>query len=113
MTTAKFCIGLFSILAVFAAGGPGCARQDIRTLVVEVPQMGSPECARLVEDVFRKVDGIEQVDIDLDQRRVAVRYDGLKMGIVNIEYHLTAAGFDANDKPGRPEARAKLPAECR
>ncbi|MBP7829717.1 MAG: heavy-metal-associated domain-containing protein [Kiritimatiellae bacterium] len=113
MTKSKFCIGLFPMLAVWATLGAGCARQDIRTLEIKVPQMGSPECARIVEDAFKKVDGIEQVEIDVDQRRIFVRYDGLKMGIVNIEYHLTAAGFDANDKPGRPDARAKLPPECR
>ncbi len=99
--------------AVFSVLAPGCYRQDIRTLAVNVPQMGSPECARIVQDVFNRVDGIKQVEIDVANRRISVTYDGQKMGIVNIEYHLTNAGFDANDKPGRPEARAKLPAECR
>lgn len=107
------CIGLFGAAAVLIALAAGCYRQDIRTLEVSVPQMGSPECARIVQDVFSRVDGIKEVKIDLDNRRVTVTYEGLKMGIVNIEYHLTNAGFDANDKPGRPEARAKLPAECR
>ncbi|HOW98019.1 MAG TPA: heavy-metal-associated domain-containing protein [Kiritimatiellia bacterium] len=113
MKTRHFCIGLFLAVTAFLAAASGCYRRDIRTLEVKVPQMGSPECARIVETVFNKMDGIEQVDIDLANRRILVKYDGLKMGIVNIEYLLTNAGFDANDKPARPEARAKLPPECR
>ena len=80
---------------------------------VRVPQMGSPECARIVQEVFNRVDGIEKVDIDIANHRIFVTFDGHKTAILNMEYHLTSAGFDANDKPARPEARAKLPAECR
>ena len=107
------CIEGFSVTAVLLALAAGCYRQDIRTLEVPLPQMGSPECARIVQNVFNRIDGIEQVEIDLANRRIFVTYDGLKMGVVNIEYQLTGAGFDANDKPARPEARAKLPPACR
>jgi copper chaperone CopZ len=113
MSSFTRCIVLFSSVAVFSALAPGCYRQDLRTLEVSVPQMGAPECARIVQDVFSRVDGIKEVKIDIANHRVTVTYEGLKMGIVNIEYQLTNAGFDANDKPGRPEARAKLPPECR
>jgi len=107
------CIGLFSVLAFFLACTPGCYRRDVRTLEVRVPQMGSPECVRIVQEAFSRVDGIQQVEVDVANRRIFVTYDGLKTAIVNIEYYLTNAGFDANDKPARPEARAKLPPECR
>ncbi|MBN1268490.1 MAG: heavy-metal-associated domain-containing protein [Kiritimatiellae bacterium] len=97
-------------LSAFAAG---CYRQDIRTLIVDVPQMRSTECVKIVQNALSSVDGILTVQPDVSSHTLAVTYDSRKLGIKNIEYVITAAGFDANQSPGKPEVRDQLPESCR
>lgn len=110
MTQLRCKVFSFVVSLVFAAG---CYRQDVRTIEIAVPQMKSDECAQLVRQALAGVDGIEAVVPDVPNRRVLVTYNALKLAKVNIEYHLTDAGFDANDKPAKAEMRAKLPSDCR
>jgi copper chaperone CopZ len=91
----------------------GCYRQDVRAVVVKVPQMKSADCEKLVQESLRSTEGIKAVVIREDHRSVEVTYEALKLGIKNIEHSIAAAGFDANDTPGLVEARAKLPEGCR
>lgn len=101
------------LAGILLAAASSCFRQDVRNLEISVPAMGSPECARRVQEVFTRIDGIRAVQLDLPNRRIVVTYDGRKLGIKNIEYLLTAAGFEANGNPPDPQARAMLPPECR
>jgi len=104
----KIYFQLFLLLGLSA-----CFRQDIRTLDVQVPQLRSEACAGFVRDAFHRVDGVEAVELMVSEHIVRVRYDARKMGIKNIEYLLTAAGFEANGQAPDPDARAKLPEGCR
>jgi copper chaperone CopZ len=88
-------------------------RHDIRSIVVYVPQMGSPDCSRVVQDALAKMEGVRFTKPDLAARTVEVTYDALKMGIKNIEFTIADAGFDANTTQASPEARKALPAACR
>jgi copper chaperone CopZ len=101
------------LLAAFAGLSAGCFRQDIKTLVVRVPQMKSPECSKTIQDAMSRIEGIYSAQPDLAARTMAVTYDTKKLSIKNVEYLITGLGFDANDEKGNPEARNNLPAGCR
>jgi copper chaperone CopZ len=96
--------------AIFAVNG--CFRQVIRDIEVRVPQLRSPECARLIQEALSHVDGVISATPDLSNKIMVVRYNSEKLGTKNVEYVIAGTGFDANDIPHNPEARAKLPAGC-
>ena len=96
-----------------AAMTVGCFRQDIRTIVVNVPQMKTAECSKLIQDALAKIEGIVTAEPDLVQHTIAVTYDSKRLAIKNIEFTIAGVGFDANDTPGKAEAKGKLPAACR
>jgi copper chaperone CopZ len=99
--------------ALIATLTAGCFRQDIRTFVVNVPQMGSPECSKIIQDALINVEGIHSADPDLHNKSMTITFDSRKLAIKNIEYLIADRGFDANEAQGNPEARAALPPACR
>lgn len=92
-----------------------CFRAEILTARIDVPQMGSAECRRLVMRGLETIDqeAIRQVELDTEQRVAIITYDSSSIRLKNIEHAIRAAGFDANDVVAEPEARDKLPASCR
>jgi len=91
----------------------GCFRQDIQTLSVDVPSMRTEACADIVRGALEGGEHIESVRVDLEARRVEVAFHGLYTARRNIEHAIAAAGFDANAIPADPDARDRLPEECR
>ncbi len=108
----KNLISLTLLLGILFTG-TGCYRQDIRTVVFNVPQMGSPECIKIIQDGLSAVEGIQSAQPDLTMRTIAVTYNSTKLSIKNIEYVMTGVGFDVNESKARPGTREKLPAACR
>jgi copper chaperone CopZ len=91
----------------------GCFRQDIRTLVVNVPQMKSADCSKIIQGALSRIDGIVSAEPDIEKRAMSIAYNSTKLSIKNIEFLIAGIGFDANDEQGKPEAKAALPAGCR
>lgn len=91
----------------------GCFRQDIRTLVVKVPQMKSADCSKIIQGALSHIEGIISAEPDLQQRTMSVTYNSTKLSIKNVEFLIAGVGFDSNDEQGKPDAKAALPAGCR
>ena len=91
----------------------GCFRQDVRTLEIRITNMGSQECFKIIQSALNRVEGIISVEPDLPNRKVTVTYNSTKVAVKNIEYVITGLGFEANDNPGKADARERLPADCR
>ncbi len=106
---------IFQLLGavLLLAWATGCFRQDIRTLEVKVPQMKSPECSKVIQDALSRIEGIRSAQPDVAQRVIVVTYDSKKLAIRNIEFLIAGVGFDANEEPGKPDAKVKLPEGCR
>lgn len=91
----------------------GCFRNNTRVGEFHVPNMTSQECLTLLSDRLRAVEGVMDIKADFESRKVFVTFDGLKAALKNIEFVISGAGFDVNDSPAVPEAKAALPASCR
>jgi copper chaperone CopZ len=102
---------VFALAAALLAAG--CFRQDRRTIVIHVPQMTSPACYAIIQDALKNVEGIEKSKPDYTNRTLEVTFNGLRLGIKNIEFVIAGAGFKANDIDPPEEARARLPEGCR
>lgn len=96
-------------IAFMACMAGGCFRQEVQTLIVQVPQMSGEACSRVIQTALASVDGLQSAQADLDARTITVKYDSSKIARRNIEFVIAGAGFDANDIP----ARAPLPATCK
>ncbi|HMP72951.1 MAG TPA: heavy-metal-associated domain-containing protein [Kiritimatiellia bacterium] len=91
----------------------GCFRNDTRTVAFHIPHLNAPECAEAVRIALGAMDGIYGAEADIPNRTLTVTFDGLKLGIKNIEFTIAGAGFDVEDTQGNPRAKAALPAPCR
>ena len=98
---------------VAALAGVGCLRQDVLTVTISVPQLKATECSKSIQDALLKIDGIMFAQPDPATHSIVVTYDSKKLALKNIEFLISGAGFDANDTPANPEARAALPESCR
>lgn len=95
------------------AASTGCYRNDTRTLVFDIPTLRSQACSDSLQNAMKMIDGVQTVEADLAQGKLTVTFDGLKLGIKNVEYVILGAGFDVNGSPGVASAKAQLPPECR
>ncbi|HMO51400.1 MAG TPA: heavy-metal-associated domain-containing protein [Kiritimatiellia bacterium] len=91
----------------------GCFRNDQRVVTFNVPQMQAQECLNFLSGRLRGAEGVEDVRGDFTAGTVTVTFNGLKLALKNIEFIIAEAGFDVNDTPGAPDARAALPVPCR
>ena len=105
-------------MAAALALGAGCFRNVVSEMELDVPAMRTETGARLVKEAVARLgmgEGapIAEVRTDVEQRKVWVKYDNVRLGRRNVEVAVRHAGFAVNDLPANEEARAKLPRECR
>ena len=99
----------FAALPLLVAG---CRQKDFRTAEVRVPNVINEACEKRVRDALTPLKGIEMNLVGVTNGVLYVRYDSMQLGLKNIEHAVKDAGFDANEFPADPAARAKLPKEC-
>jgi len=104
----SICTGL-----LFAALCTGCYRKDLRIGEFHVPQVTSQECLNILSGRLRGIEGVSDVTADFPSSKVFVTFDGLKSALKNIEFVIASAGFDVNETPAAPAAKAALPESCR
>jgi copper chaperone CopZ len=110
MKSTGYLFGWVTIAAFLACG---CFRPDIRTLLVNVPQMKSSDCSKIIQGSLSRIDGIVSTEPNIENHSILITYNSTKLGIKNIEALIAGIGFDANEEQGKPEAKAALPPECR
>jgi copper chaperone CopZ len=80
-------------------------------VIVSTIQCGT--CKENIETAVKKLDGIESINVDKTQKVAHINYDKSKVDQAKIEFTITAAGYDANDKEADPEAYANLDDCCK
>ena len=70
-------------------------------------------CVKKVEKTLKKVEGVKEVKVDLDEKKAYVTFDNSLTDISKLEDAITAAGYDANEKKADPEAYEKLHGCCK
>jgi len=80
---------------------------------IKLPTVQCGTCKMNLTKAFKKVDGINSVDISIDNKLVKVNYDKAKTDVNKIEGAIVMAGYQANDKPSNKEAYDKLPDCCK
>ena len=106
---------VFFGLMLVVVGVVSCRQADVRTAAIHVPGMKNEACANLIIKALATQQGVypTQVVVRLEAQTIEVRFDSLTKSLKNLEYCVADAGFDANDIPGKPEAKNALPPDCR
>jgi len=123
-------MGCFSLLMA----GSSCRQHDLRTLVIDVPQMRNQACVDIIAKALWPSPGLERISFnprykneavpyadllgksvkfDIPNHKVTVVFDSLLTADKNIEFLIAKAGFAANSIPADKKATAALPPECR
>lgn len=107
-------LGLF--VSVF---GVGCRVRDVREVTLSVDGLRSAEDAAKIEQVLRQLpDGpltnkagdtnlcLKVLHADPGTGEVRIRYDSMKIGTMNLEYALSAAGYGTEHFPAKRESKS-------
>ena len=100
------------ILGLIALGG--CRpSQKLESADIAASTMVCDKCAKTIEKAVYHVEGVKDVDVDVDKKMVHVKYVPLQTNLETLERAITDAGYDANDKKRDPGAYDKLEACCK
>lgn len=70
-------------------------------------------CKTRIEDKLNYTPGIKYAELNLDDKKVTVKYNSEKITLDQIRTILSETGYDADDVKAIPEAVEKLPACCK
>jgi copper chaperone CopZ len=97
---------------VFVLGG--CRpSQKLESADIAAATMVCGKCAKTIEKAVYHVEGVKEVDVDVDKKMVHVKYVPLQTNVETLERAITDAGYDANGRKRDPDAYDKLEACCK
>lgn len=73
-----------------------------RTVTLNVPGMTCPACPITVKKALNKVQGVSQVDVNLEKKQAVVTFDNTKTDTKTLVKATTDAGY-----PSQPEGEKK------
>ena len=103
-------------IVVFAIALVGCrpdAADNTMTASIHASSMVCGSCAKNVKDAVTQVEGVKEVNVDLKEKIVQVRYISEKTNLEALEKAINSAGYDANDRKRDPAAYEKLDKCCK
>lgn len=81
--------------------------------VVHIPSVQCNMCKKNITIALKKIDGVNEIDINVDGKVANIMYDKNKTNVSSIENAITGAGYQANDKIADPTAYEKLDDCCK
>ncbi|HEY3252056.1 MAG TPA: cation transporter [Ignavibacteria bacterium] len=97
--------------AVFIFNGHSIASEKTTEILLPTIQCGT--CVKTIEKALNKIDGIINIDVDIENKKASITYDETKTDVSKIEDAISAAGYDANDKKGDKTAYDNLHNCCK
>ncbi len=101
----------FLALCLFAV--TACSTAESRTAKINVPTAQCMMCANKIDSALKKVDGVKEVNVDMDTKVVSVTYDAKRTDTATMEQAIAQAGYQANQAPADSAAYANLPECCK
>ncbi|MCE2438160.1 MAG: heavy-metal-associated domain-containing protein [Candidatus Latescibacteria bacterium] len=107
------CIVLSSVFAFALVAVSGCSTAETRTAKIKVPTAQCMMCANKIDTTLKNVDGVKEVNVDMDTRVVNVTYDAKRTDTAAMEQAIARVGYQANQVPADSTAYASLPDCCK
>ncbi len=80
---------------------------------ISLPSMVCGTCKETIQKAIYTVDGVKDVNIDLDKKTAQVTFVPMQTSLEVIESAITDAGYDANAKKRNMDAYNNLPKCCK
>lgn len=82
----------------------GKGKSEEKTLNLVVKGMSCSHCQRAVEGAVRKLVGVKEAGVDLEQGILTVTYDPGRISLAEIQEAVVDAGYEAKLSGNRPGA---------
>lgn len=103
-------LGLATVFTIIGCAGEQAKATETTNISVKGAQCNT--CVATIEKAVGKLDGVQSVSVDLDEKLATVEYVASKLDVSRIEKAIADAGYDANDTRKNEEAYQELPACC-
>ena len=102
------------LLMVFLSALNSCAsKTEAKVAEIELPTIQCASCVNTISKALEKVEGLEEVNVDLEKKLARVAYLPDRTNLAKLEQALAKAGYNANSTKAHPEAYAGLPVCCK
>lgn len=100
------------IIAV-AIGSFGYSQPTSKVQTVEIQTSAEcGDCKNRIEEKLNYTKGVKFAELDLETKKVKVKFSPKKISLEDIKRILSETGYDADEVKAIPEAVKKLPACC-
>jgi len=65
-----------------------------REVTLKVAGMNCQHCQKAVEDVLKNLEGVKDVQVDLEQGTVRVKYNPIEVGLTEFKDTIQDAGYE-------------------
>lgn len=96
-----------------APGGEQPAAVNLETTTITTSSIMCGMCVSTIEKAVSGVDGVESVEVNLQEKSTTVKFDKAKLDIAALEKTISEVGYDANETPRNREAYDGLPGCCK
>lgn len=95
---------LFNISDVYAGN---------KKKTISIPTIQCGMCKKTITNVLKEIDGVKSVNVNMESKKVTVKFDDTKTSLDALENAITAAGYNANDKIRDAAAYENLHSCCK
>jgi copper chaperone CopZ len=88
-----------AVLGVILLSGEKTAQSAIVTTEIDIAGMSCQNCADKIDAALTKLDGIEEVEVRLNENKAFVKYDAAAVTVPAMETSITKLGYKI-DKTG-------------
>jgi periplasmic mercuric ion binding protein len=104
-------LNVLVILFAFTGIAKSENKVDISTVTLQTSAQ-CEQCKDRIEKNLKKFDGIKDAVLNLDDKKVTVKYDKNVISVDKIKKILSKTGYDADDVKADAKAYKKLPKCC-
>jgi periplasmic mercuric ion binding protein len=112
LTTLTVCCFLF-IAGIHMTGCSTATDVHATEAVIQTPSLQCDMCTSKVTKALQAVDGVESVDVNLENKTASISYDPNAVTEMELMAAITNVGYQANDQQADAEAYEKLDACCK
>ena len=104
----------FGLLALCISAFTACSSQTEANIAeIKLPTVQCGTCTNTVSKALKEVDGVVEVDVNLEKKTARVTYMSDRVSVTKLEQTVAKAGYAANSAKADPGAYAKLPGCCK
>lgn len=86
-------------------------KSKLETVVIQT-SAECGDCKDRIEDMLNYTKGVKFSELDLETKKLTVKYKTKKITLVQIKTKVSELGYDADDVKSNPESVKKLPLCC-